>query len=190
MQFEYPLQWPPQQSKTKNPKRSRFGNVSIHKASQELFNELKLLGAKDLVISTNLKQKMKGDGFYSNQIVDDVGIAIYSNIKGDNKVMACDKWDRVEHNIWALVLSIRAIRGLERWGGSEFLDGLFTGFKALPQNAGSDTNYFDGIENIDDLKTRYRRLAHKLHPDMPTGDFTKFVQMKTQYQNLLSKLEK
>lgn len=189
MQFEYPLQWPPQQARTKHPKRSRFGNTSIDRASEELFNELKRLGAKDLVISTNLKQKMRGEGFYSNQNVDDVGIAIYCNIKGDAKVMACDKWDQVEHNIWALAKSIEAIRGLERWGGTEFLDGLFTGFKALPAGSGMTTvySYFDGITNLEELKKQYHKLARELHPDMPTGSHEKFVAMKQQYEDLLAK---
>ncbi len=190
MQFEYPLQWPAQQPRTSRENKARFGNVSIYRASDELFNELRLLGATDLVISSNLQQKVRGDGFYSGQRVEDNGIAIYFNLKGDNKVMACDKWDRVEHNLWALALSIKAIRGLERWGGSEFLDGLFTGFKALPAGSGmpQTINYFEGIDNLDDLKAKYREYARLYHPDRPDGDIEKFKEMKVQYESLLNNL--
>jgi hypothetical protein len=191
MQFEYPLQWPVQQPRTKTQNKSKFGSVSIYRASEELFNELRLLGAKNLVISSNLQQRMRGDGFLSNQRVEDAGIAIYSNIKGEDKVMACDRWDKVEHNIWALCLSVKAIRGLERWGGSEFLDGLFSGFKALP--AGDNTiqtiSYFEGITTIEALKAKYRELAMQYHPDRPDGNIEKFKEMKTQYENLLKNLE-
>lgn len=185
--LENPLQWPPQQYRTKLPARSRFGDVTIHKASTELLNELRLLGAKNLVISTNLKQKVRGDGFYSNQVVDDVGVAIYFIIKGENKVMACDKWDKIEHNIWALVLSIQAIRGLERWGGSEFLDGLFTGFKALPAGSSTTIDYFEGITDLESLKKKFRELAFQFHPDRPTKNLEKFVEMKKQYDEKLLK---
>lgn len=185
--FEYPLQWPPQQKRNNNPKRSRFGDVSIHQASEELFNELRLLGAKNLVISTNLQQKVRGGGFYSNQKVDDNGIAIYCQMNGANKVMACDKWDSIEHNIWALALSIGAIRGLERWGGSEFLDGLFTGFAALPAGGTINTvNYFMGINSVEELKAKYHKLAFEFHPDRPNGSHEKFVEMNKQYKDLLS----
>lgn len=189
MQFEYPLQWPQQQKRTKYPQRSRFGNVSIARASDELFNELRLLGGSNIVISTNLQQKMRGDGFYSNQIVNDTGIAIYLTIKGQAKVMACDKWDKVEHNIWALSLSVKAIRGLERWGGSEFLDGLFTGFTALPAAGATmqTTSYFDGIQTVEALKIRYHELARKYHPDHG-GDVEQFKAMKVQYEQLVSSL--
>lgn len=188
MQFEYPLQWPPQQPKTKAQQRSRFGNVSIYRASEELFRELELLGAKNLVISSNLQQRMRGDGFLSNQRVEYTGIAIYFNLNGDGKVMACDRWDRVEHNLWALKLSIDAIRGLERWGGSEFLDGLFTGFKALPMGGSSvQVDYFAGITNANELKDKYRELARLYHPDKEGGDVEKFKEMKAQYERLLNK---
>ncbi len=75
--------------------------------------------------------------------------------------MACDKWDRIEHNIWASYLSIEAIRGLDRWGGSEFLDGLFSGFKALPSGE-VNINYFDGITDLDFLEEKYRRIIQEI----------------------------
>lgn len=190
MQFEFPLQYPPQQKRTNKTKRAKFMTASPFRASQELLHELKLLGAENLIISSNLKPRLSGDGFYANQRVEDHGIAIYFKLRGDNKVMACDKWDRAEHNIWALYLSIQAIRGLERWGGSEFLDGLFSGFKALPAGDGEKAtfNYFEGIEDQDVLKKKYRELAREFHPDMSGGDINKFKEMKTQYESLLKKL--
>lgn len=191
MKFEFPLQWPQSQPRTKYPERSRFGNISVSMAGDELLAELERLGADNLIISTNLQTRMRGDGFYTNQKVDDVGIAIYFQLKGDPKVMACDKWDKVEHNIWALKRSIEAIRGLERWGGSEFLDGLFTGFAALPAAGESiqttTTYYFQGITDKDDLKKEYRNLARKLHPDFG-GDVEEFKAMKAQYESLTKTL--
>ena len=160
IQFEYPLQWLPQQPRTKRPQSSRFGKTNASKAGDTLLNELRLLGAKNLIISSNLQQRMRGGGFLANQRVDDAGIVAYFDLKGKSKAMACDKWDKVEHNIWSLAKSVEAIRGLERWGGSDFLDGLFTGFAALPSPddiiVPNAVRYFDDCENKQHAKNRYK----------------------------------
>jgi hypothetical protein len=185
--FEFPLQWLPQQPRTKRPERARFGNHSPSKAGDYLIAELYRLGAKNCVISSNLQQRARGDGFYANQKVDDAGVVVYFDLKGKGKAMACDRWDKVEHNLWALYLSVSAIRGLERWGGSEFLDGLFTGFKALPSPDDvmvMEKNYFEGIETEEELSRRYKQLAKDLHPDMTNGNSNDFQMMKRQYEQL------
>jgi len=187
VRFEYPLRWLYQQPRTKNPDRARFGNHSVFMAGGYLVDELGRLGVKNCVISSNLQQRARGDGFYANQRVDDAGVVVYFDLKGKGKAMACDRWDKVEHNLRALYLSVQAIRGLERWGGSEFLDGLFTGFEALPSSedfAMSRKNYFKGITNKEELATTYRRLVKLLHPDMPGGTAKEFNIMQEQYEKI------
>ena len=184
IRFEYPLQWLPQQPRTKRPNRARFGNHSPSKAGDYLINELNRLGAKNCIISSNLQQRARGDGFYANQRVDDAGVVVYFNLKGQSKAMACDKWDRVEHNLWSLYLSVQAIRGLERWGGSEFLDGLFTGFKALPDPANVIINEIDYFKDVVDVHKHYKDLAKKLHPDVSGGNSQEFQIMKRQYEQI------
>lgn len=184
--FEYPLQWLPQQPRTKNPQRARFGNHSASKAGDFLIDELERLGAKKCVISSNLQERETGNGFYAKQdkASEDSGIVVYFELKGKNKAMACDKWDKPEHNLWALYLSIQAIRGLERWGGSEFLDGLFEGFKALPSPEDVNSRsprYFQDVNNYNMLKERYKRLAKELHPDK-NGDVDEWNEMNRQYK--------
>ena len=162
------------------------------KAGDYLIAELNRLDAKNCIISSNLQQRSRGDGFYANQRVDDAGVVVYFDLKGKGKAMACDRWNKVEHNLWALYLSVQAIRGLERWGGSEFLDGLFTGFKALPSPDDvmvMEKNYFEGIETREQLKERYKELAKELHPDMNGGNLNDFQIMKIQYERLRYKLD-
>lgn len=187
MMFEYPLQWLPQQPRTKRPTRARFGNHSAYHAGNVLVDELKRLGAKNCIISCNLQQRSRGDGFLANQRVDDSGIVVYFDLKGQSKAMACDKYDKPEHNLWALQLSVSAIRGLERWGGSEFLDGLFTGFKALPSPEDIIPNgtpvYFSEFPDKASAKERYKRLAKELHPDVG-GSESEFSEMQRQYDQL------
>lgn len=181
--FEYPLQYPQTQPRSKTRNRARFGGHSTSYAGDMLVAELERMGAKKCIISSNLQTRSRGDGFYANQRVDDTGVAIYFELKGAQKVMACDCWDRVEHNLWALYLSVSAIRGLERWGGSEFLDGLFTGFKALP--APSDIQkyprFFDDCFDQEERKRKYRLLSKELHPDVG-GNPDEFGEMVRQFK--------
>lgn len=192
--FESPLKWLPQQPRTKNPERARFGTHSISSTGNRLAHELELLGAKSIVITSNLKSRQRGDGFLANQTVSDAGIVVYFELKGQGKAMACDKWDKPEHNLRALELNISAIRGMERWGGSDFLDGLFGGFKALPAPEPFHLitpapAYFADAFSLEDVKQRYRNLAKELHPDNGGND-TDFAELNRQYVWALKQAEK
>ena len=182
MKFKYPLQWPPQQPRTKRPVRAIFGNHSVFKAGKYLSDEIKKLKATDVIISSNLQIKQDGT-LASRQYADDNGIVVYFKLKGEPKAMACDKYDRPEHNLWALQLSVAAIRGLERWGGAEFLDGLFTGFKALPspdQVTNTTVRYFPFGTDLETGKAIFKNLAMELHPDKG-GDSKEFMELNKQF---------
>jgi hypothetical protein len=184
--FEYPLKWLPQQTRTKYPQKARFSQShSPSSSGGMLIDELRRMGAKNCVISSNMQTKERGVGFYANQKVSDPGVVVYFQLKNKSKAIACDKWNKPEHNLWALYLTITAIRGLERWGGSELLDGLFDGFKALPSPDDVTVNsrrYFSGIESEDDMKTKYIELVKKLHPDAG-GNINEFQEMKREYES-------
>lgn len=52
-------------------------------------------------------------------------------------VIACDQFNAVRLNMAAIVLTIRAIRQIERCGTSSLLERAFKGFSALPAYAGT-----------------------------------------------------
>jgi hypothetical protein len=58
-------------------------------------------------------------------------VAIYFRLKGEPRVLACDKWNRVAHNLYAISKHIDAIRGQVRWGVGS-LEQAFGGYRALP----------------------------------------------------------
>ena len=60
MKFQYPLQWLNQQPRTKNPQRANFGNHSSYKAGIELEMELKRLGSKNVILSSDMQSKQDG----------------------------------------------------------------------------------------------------------------------------------
>lgn len=53
-------------------------------------------------------------------------------------VIACDQFKEVRLNMAAIVMTIKAIRQIERCGTSSLLERAFRGFSALPAAAGAD----------------------------------------------------
>lgn len=53
-------------------------------------------------------------------------------------VIACDQFKEVRLNMAAIVMTIKAIRQIERCGTSSLLERAFKGFSALPATAGAD----------------------------------------------------
>lgn len=62
----------------------------------------------------------------------DPGVAVYFTYKGKQTCFACDRWDRIEHNLRAIFKTIEALRGIARWGTGDMMDAAFSGFTALP----------------------------------------------------------
>jgi len=50
-------------------------------------------------------------------------------------VIACDAFEEVRHNLYAIVGTIQSIRKIERCGTSALLERAFKGFSALPEHA-------------------------------------------------------
>jgi len=178
----YPLNWPTGWKRTQWPQPSRFGNHSLAYAMGYLMNELKRLGASHIVVNTNLTVR-KTDGLPKSgqRQPDDRGVAVYFRLYNENQCIPCDKWNRIECNIWAIAKSVEALRGLERWGAKEMVKASFQGFKALPETATQPkVDYFSGCVTKDECKSRFRDLSKTLHPDQG-GDGERFAEMLRQY---------
>ena len=50
-----------------------------------------------------------------------------------------------------------------------------------------NTNFFDGVSTIDELKARYRDLAKQYHPDRQGGDTAIMQAVNAQYEALLDR---
>jgi hypothetical protein len=176
----FPLDWPIGWKRTSSPKRSAFKNdKTIDKSVKELLHELSLMKATKIIISTNIPIRKDGLPYSSFRAPDDKGAAVYFNLKGNPHVMACDKWDRLEHNIWAIAKHIETLRAQERWGVGN-IEQAFAGFKALPQYASEDSGdpWWKTLSlpspshnkiKKEDIEFHYRILAKKYHPDVPGG---------------------
>jgi hypothetical protein len=200
MLFEkYPLQWPLGFPRTKWPNRSRFGNVSFAKARDHVFHELGLMlnyqERKTIILSTNIPLKNDGMPYATYKTPDDKGIAIYFQYKEQNIVICCDAWDRVEHNLWSVAKTIEAMRGIERWGVSDFLKHSFSGFQALPPASNGQSKKRDwwvvfnynsrpgtAPWDLAGVQVQYKSLAKLRHPDVDGGSVEAFQELNTAYE--------
>ncbi len=78
---------------------------------------------------------------------------------------ACDKWDQVEDNLYAIAKTIEALRGIERWGTGDMVEQAFTGFVSLPSNSPWSTLGVDPAASPGEIEGAYRAKAKDAHPD-------------------------
>lgn len=175
----FPLQFPSGWKRTKTTISSRFGkgmyhNPTIAYSRDYVLAELKRMGATQVVLSTNLE--LRNDGLpYSNQKDPvDKGVAVYFFYDNNQMVIACDTFNNIACNIYAIGKTIQAMRGIERWGCSELLKRAFTGFKALtgapivtaaPKRKWWDVLGITKESSKEEIKRAYYNKAKIYHPD-------------------------
>lgn len=173
----YPLQWPEGWPRTSWDRRgsSRFGKNLGFNQIKELQNELRLLGARNVVISSNVP--IRNDGLpyasESKRRYDDPGVAVYFTLKGKQLSMARDKYYTPWENIRSLVLTIDGLRSMERHGGSTMMDRAFSGFTALPKPGGAE--WWEVLQiprtvSRAHVEAKFRELARERHPDQGGSD--------------------
>jgi DnaJ-domain-containing protein 1 len=192
--IEASLRWPASWPRTPATARERSlfgkthsGDVSLADARHMVDHELRLLGAANAAITCNV-----GSGSI------DPGVAVWFEINGEPRVVACDRWLSVAENLHAIVLTIEAMRGMARWGVGQVVERASAGFMALPAGSSAATEIQRSpyvaatgyqtrqpiaviadwrkvlrAEPGDDLaavKRRFRRLMSAVHPDQGGRD--------------------
>lgn len=167
----YPLAWPAGVPRTRSPDRSAFGEVTIHRATQELIWEIERMRGRLPVISTNLELRNDGLPYSKQRAIADPGVAVYFMRNGRQMVFACDRWDRIEHNMRAITKTIDAMRGIERWGSTDLMERAFAGFEALPSPENAVVLTCWQILDLEpgasemEIERSYRAKAKLAHPD-------------------------
>lgn len=110
--------------------------LTIAEAVARVTSQLTMFGVAkgDMIISTNLTLRRDGMPLSNQRKPSDPGAAVYWGIRiaGTTKVMAIDRYDRVEDNLAAIAATLDAMRAIKRHGGGQILERAFTGFTALP----------------------------------------------------------
>jgi len=128
----YPLQWPMHWKRTKPSKirRSAFRNT-FAVARDDLLHEIRLLGGKYPVISSNLMLKNDGFPYATQREPEDAGVVAYFMLFGKQQAIPCDKWALCWENLQAIAKTIGALRGIERWGAKDMVEAAFKGILPL-----------------------------------------------------------
>lgn len=188
----FPLCWPSNWKRTPNRAGAQFGRVrknyqagvasyggkervSISGALDRISTELERFGVKPetVIVSTNLPTNIQGAPRGDRGEPRDPGVAVYwKNKSGKPECMAIDRYTRVADNLAAVAATLEALRAIERHGGASILDRAFAGFAQLPAAIITQRPWRDvfGVGpndhlNADAIDTRFKALAHKVHPD-------------------------
>lgn len=201
----YPLQWPEGWPRTpaskqdrgwqfKQQKQDGFGRglVTFAKARDQLYEELRRLGATNVVVSTNHKPDRFGIPTESKRSVGDQGIAVYFMLKKRPLAMACDRYDNAAANMRSLGLAIEAMRQLERHGGGTMMERAFSGFAAIaPPSWKKPWREVFGVKPdwTGDVTALYREKARHRHPDAGGSD-TMMAELNVAYEEAKSELRR
>jgi hypothetical protein len=181
----YPLSWPPGWPRTPSEKRerSKFVATTLARALSFLEAEVRRLGGKGLVLSSN---------YTLGPAPKDVGVCAYFEYEGTSAAIPCDRWTRVEDNLHAIGKTIEAMRGIERWGAKHMVKAAFTGFAALP--APGSTRPWRIVLGVSleqkpgEIHSAYKKLRSQWHPDREGGDAGRFDEVQKAYEQARSEL--
>lgn len=173
----YPLAWPNFRPRTPahNRRNGKFkangSDVNIRQAAARVEDEVRLLGGKNVVISTNIEPTLSGNyGSSKGTNVDDPGSAVYFTVDGDPITLACDAYTNVAQNIAALAAHIGHTRAIERHGVQTAKE-VLRGFSALPAPESDNPKDWFVVLGVkesagpDEIREAFRSLAKKHHPD-------------------------
>lgn len=142
---------------------------SVAQAVRVLRDEVERLGGTRLIISSNVELRRDGDPMSGRRQPDDPGAAAYFTFDARPVAFACDRWDRVSDNLYAIGKTIEALRGIDRWGSGDAMRAAFTGFRQLGdgRKPWREVLGFEPGSEVaeEDLARAHRRLTEQHHPD-------------------------
>jgi hypothetical protein len=168
----YPLQWPHGWPRTPIHRqgRSRF-KVTPDRARRNLLDQIRMLGARNAVISSNVPIRQDGQPYAdaSRRVITDAGVAVYFELDGKAMAMACDLYQTPHENMHSLGHAIEHLRGLDRHGGGHMIERAFTGFTALPSPQ-QPQHWYEilGVSRDatkEEIEAAFRERAKTAHPD-------------------------
>jgi len=185
--LSWPLGWPRTPDGSRKPTRftgtsygtyssggsyRRSRELTIAEARNRLDGELERLGARDVLLSTNVELTTYGEPRSGRRPPQDPGVAVYFRLNGKDRVLACDRWTSVAGNIAAIAAHVECIRGIDRYGVGT-LDQAFAGYDALPPPGPAKRSWRDVLGLADQvtpitrekISDAYRFKAQTAHPD-------------------------
>ncbi len=146
------------------------------------------MGGSGLVISTNVELRRDGLPYANRREPSDKGVAVYFDYKKRPMCFACDRWDRIGDNIYAIAKTLEALRGIERWGSGSMVEQAFTGFAALPapKSPWEVLGLHPGASE-QQIDAAFHSKAKQHHPDVVGGSSEKMAELTEARNKLKSK---
>lgn len=189
--------WPGMATASYNRKRAPF-RIGYADRLNLLDHELNKLQARDIVIQAQFQPKdIRNDG-WPRSSARPSGPAIIVSFKGSNGPLSfpCDRYDFWEDNLYAIALSLEALRAVDRYGVTKNAE-QYKGWAQLPAadksatfqdaeqaaqwlavvSGGSSTAAFL-LVNSTARDASYRMAAKQLHPDKPGGSTEDFQKLQ------------
>lgn len=173
----FPLFWPSHKPRAQRRETQGRFKASFAKARDQALLEIRRLGGTEPIISTNIPLKKGTNVPYAmdwGKTIPDPGVAVYFKRKGKEMCFACDCWRHVQDNMYAVAITIEALRGIARWGTGDMMEASLRGFTALPESTGGLTWWvtLETAHNAteEQVNAAFRRLAKIYHPDLHPGD--------------------
>lgn len=187
-----PLIWPEDEPRKTYRRYANF-NVTLSQAVNHLAEEVRKMGGKDLIITTDLPATRTGHAFMASaKAPADPGVAIYFALDGEEHCLTCDESPSVRDNIRALGKTVEAFRGIERWGGRRLMKKAFAGFTALPASSSAVVLVRPWWEVLGVpegapagvIASAYRRAVREAHPDAG-GSQERFLAVQQAYEQAM-----
>lgn len=202
----YPCYWPEGWEQTPAHKRrpSKY-RVDFVRARDAIVRQLELMGAREIVMSTNVPLRRDGPPLAGASEPHDPAVAVYWAEPGPrngsaqladykHRVIACDRWLKVRENLHAINKSLEALRALSRAGATQVVEKAFTGFTALaaenPRRSWREVFVWspNAVADRATIEARFRQLAAECHPDRG-GSHEDFVELSAAREQALAELE-
>lgn len=174
IRHSYPLQWPhdlpPTEKWGKGINQSFNMAMTLQEATNFLLEELNALTVVQEATLCTDHQDLGNPRRVPHPVVNN-GVVLRLKIDGSQYNIACDRWVRLEHNVYALHLVLRNLRVMLEWGVGDlkrFLAGFLPGgavASALPaghQEGMEEWRLYLGLgptAKLDDAQAVYRRRA-------------------------------
>lgn len=162
----YPLHWPEGWARSAQARRSDFDATrTMAQAREFVLKELRRFGAHSVEISTNVQVRPDGLPRSGQGQPADRGVAVYFKLGGKAFALACDRWLRVEDNLYAIGKHVDTIRAQNRYGVGS-VEKAFLGYQRLLPAASCWTILGlppDATEA--EIHVAYRAKSLEAHPD-------------------------
>ncbi len=202
MMWKFPLDWPLGFPRSEEQKAGRFSSLKDHyntpltdrQAATRMLSELdkfnkvghpRRVPLDSVVVTSNLEARKDGTLAQQRRNPEDRGVAVYFELDGRSRVIPCDTYHQVADNLAAVAATLSALRTLERHG-TGLMERAFTGFEALPAPTPKSWWVVLGVKEDTPnvfVQAAYVRLRSQHHPDKPTGDTDKFMEVQNAWRD-------